>query len=118
MLILTRPAIAAIEASMKANDKIGSGIRISAENAGCSGPKYAMRFEPQPLETDVIVEIRDIRVFVDEASMTILTGATVDYSEEPENFGFNFTLALPSEEQASTCSKPSPSQGCGCGKAN
>ncbi len=117
MLILTRPAIAAIEASMKTNDKLGFGVRITAENGGCSGPKYSMRFEQEPLETDVIVEIRDIRVFVDEDSMDILAGATVDYSEAPENPGFNFALALPSEEQASSCSKPENSQGCGCGKA-
>jgi iron-sulfur cluster assembly protein len=116
MLILTRPAIAAIEASMKANDKIGFGVRITAENAGCSGPKYAMRFEQEPLENDVIVEIRDVRVFVDEESMNILTGATVDYSESPDNVGFNFALARPDEAAASTCTTPAKSQGCGCGK--
>jgi iron-sulfur cluster assembly protein len=116
MLILTRPAVAAIEASMKANDKIGFGVRIAAENAGCSGPKYSMRFEQEPLENDVVVEIRDVRVFVDEVSMNILTGATLDYSESPEDFGFNFALALPSEEEASTCTTPAKSQGCGCGK--
>jgi iron-sulfur cluster assembly protein len=116
MLILTRPAIAAIEASMNSNDKVGYGVRITAENAGCSGPKYSMRFEQEPLETDVILEIRDVRVFVDEESMNILTGATVDYSESPENFGFNFALALPDEAAAATCTTPAKSQDCGCGK--
>jgi iron-sulfur cluster assembly accessory protein len=115
MLILTRPAIAAIQTSMAKNDKLGQGVRIMAEAGGCSGPKYAMRFEAEPLETDSVIEIRDVRVFLDEASANILTGATVDYSEDPENFGFNFALALPSEEEASTCSKPAQG-GCGCGK--
>lgn len=117
MLILTRPAIAAIQSSMVVNDKVGQGVRILAEAGGCSGPKYTMRFEAEPAPTDSIIEIRDVRVFLDEASATILTGATIDYSEDPENFGFNFALALPTEEQASTCTTPNkPAGGCGCGK--
>lgn len=114
MLILTRPAIAAISASLIQNDKQGQGVRITAE-AGCSGPKYSMRIEPEPAPNDTVVEIRDVRVFMDQGSATILAGATVDYSEDPENFGFNFALALPTEEQASACtSKPSGS--CSCAK--
>lgn len=113
MLILTRQAIAAIENSMNANGKCGSGIRINAEPGGCSGPKYSMRFEDEPAEQDVIIEIRDIRVFVDEASMAILSGATVDYSDAPDTFGFNFTLAAPTE----SCSPPEASSGCSCAKA-
>jgi iron-sulfur cluster assembly accessory protein len=111
MLILTRPAIAAIESSLIANDKRGQGVRIAAE-AGCSGPKYTMRIEPDPAPNDTVVEIRDVRVFMDEGSATILAGATVDYSEDPENFGFNFALALPTEEEASSCSKPAGDCSC------
>ena len=111
MLILTRPAIAAIESSLIANDKRGQGVRISAE-AGCSGPKYTMRIEPDPAPNDTVVEIRDVRVFMNQDSATILAGATVDYSENPENFGFNFALALPTEEQASSCSKPAGDCSC------
>jgi hypothetical protein len=48
--------------------------------------------------------------------MNILAGATVDYSESPDNFGFNFALALPDEEAASKCTTPAKAQGCGCGK--
>ena len=113
MLILTRPAIAAIESSLIANEKRGQGVRIAAE-AGCAGPKYTMRIEPDPAPNDTVVEIRDVRVFMDEGSATILAGATVDYSEDPENFGFNFALALPTEEQASSCSKPTGD--CSCTK--
>jgi iron-sulfur cluster assembly accessory protein len=117
MIVLTRPALAAIETSMNANGKTGQGVRLIAEAGGCSGPKYTMRFEEKPEENDAVIEIRNVRVFVDEASMGILSGATVDYSEDPENFGFNFTLALPTEEEASSCSKPPQAGGgCGCGK--
>ncbi|MCW2284524.1 iron-sulfur cluster assembly accessory protein [Rhodoblastus acidophilus] len=114
MLILTRPAISAIEASLLANGRQGQGVRITAE-AGCSGPKYSMHIEPDPAPNDTVVEIRDVRVFIDQESATILAGATVDYSDDPDNLGFNFALTLPTEEQAAGCaSKPAGS--CSCAK--
>lgn len=116
MIVLTRAAIAAIETSLSENGKSGFGVRVTAEAGGCSGPKYSMRFEQEPQGDDTVIEIRDVRLFVNEASLNILTGATIDYSESPENFGFNFALALPNEEEASACSKPKPAEGCGCGK--
>ncbi|PWB79635.1 MAG: iron-sulfur cluster assembly accessory protein [Methylocystaceae bacterium] len=113
MLILTRPAVTAIENSMKLNDKTRHGVRIMAEAGGCSGPKYAMRFEQEPRDDDVVIEIRNVRVFVDEPSMNILRGATVDYSEDAENFGFNFILAQPE----SSCGEPGSGHSCSCSKA-
>jgi iron-sulfur cluster assembly accessory protein len=113
MLILTRRAIAAIELFMKTNDKAGFGVRIMAEAGGCSGPHYAMRLEAQPGDGDTIVEIRDVRVFLDQGSQTILTGATVDYSDAEDDHGFNFTLAQP----VSGCTKSTAGQSCSCGRA-
>jgi iron-sulfur cluster assembly protein len=114
MLILTRPAIGAIESAMRLNDKVGFGVRITAEG-GCSGPKFSMRFEPEPLSEDVIIEIRDIRVFVDDASMDILRGATVDYAQEGDARGFNFTLDPQASVQSSCNSEPSGTRSCGSG---
>jgi iron-sulfur cluster assembly protein/iron-sulfur cluster insertion protein len=114
MLILTRPAIAAIEASLLANNRPGQGVRITAE-AACSGPKYSMRIEADSAPDDTVVEIRDVRVFMDRASATILAGATVDYSEGPENFGFTFALAPPTEQRASNCASK-PAGACACAK--
>ena len=91
MSVLTRPAIGAIQSAMRENDKTGFGVRITAES-GCAGPKFSMRFEPEPLSEDVVIEIRDVRVFVDEPSMDILRGATVDYAQDGDARGFNFQL--------------------------
>lgn len=119
MLMLTRPAIAAIQNSMKVNDKADHGIRIMAESGGCSGPNYAMRFEAEPKEQDVIIEIHDVRIFVDEPSMDILRGATVDFSEDEENYGFNFILAQ--QEVTSSCNSGGNRESghsCSCSRAN
>jgi iron-sulfur cluster assembly protein len=109
MLILTRPAIGAIEAAMRQNDKLGRGVRITAES-GCCGPKFSMRFEPEPLSDDMVIEIRDVRVFLAEASMEILRGATVDYAQEGDSRGFNFTLdPAASQDAAQKCGCKGPS---------
>ncbi len=115
MLILTRQAVSAIEASMKANDRTSFGVRITAEPNGCSGPRYAMRFEQAPASEDLIVEIRDVRVFLDQASQTILAGATVDYSDSEDDHGFKFTLA---QQPVSSCSGQTAGHSCGCSGAN
>jgi len=118
MLILTRPAIGAIQSAMQQNDKTGCGVRIAAEG-GCSGPKFSMRFEPEPSSEDIVIEIRDVRVFVDEASMEILRGATVDYAQEGDSQGFNFTLdpsASRGAGQQCGCKSATPAAGnCGSG---
>ncbi|ARN80794.1 HesB/IscA family protein [Methylocystis bryophila] len=112
MLILTRPAIGAIQSAMLQNDKAGFGVRIAAEG-GCSGAKFSMRFEAEPLSEDVVIEIRDVRVFVDEASMDILRGATVDYTPDGDARGFNFTLDPETSLQSSCKSQPSETGTCG-----
>lgn len=104
MIVLTREAIAAIQNSMKVNDRLGYGVRVTAEAGSCSGPKYTMRFEEAPREEDAIIEIRDVRLFVDDATMTMLTGATIDYSNAPENGGFKFDLPV---QEESSCGRGS-----------
>jgi len=73
-----------------------------AQAGGCSGPKYTMNFEAAPGEEDAAIEIRNVRLFLDEESMAQLTGATIDYSDAPDNFGFNFNAPV---QQASSCGK-------------
>ncbi len=113
MIMLTRQAVAAIAATMRDEGKQGCGVRVSAENRGCSGPTYGMNFEEEPREGDVVIEIRDVRVFVDEASMSILTGTTIDYSDAPDNTGFSFDVP---ESAAAACSSPESGRNCACGK--
>ena len=113
MLMLTRQAVAAIVATMNEEGKQGFGVRVSAEVRGCSGPTFGMRFEEEPRKDDVVIEIRDVRVFVDEASMSILTGATIDYSEAPDNRGFSFDVP---EAAMAACSSPESRHNCSCGK--
>ncbi len=111
MIMLTRQAVAAIAATMNDEGKLGCGIRVSAKT-GCSGPTYGMCFEEEPREGDVVIEIRDVRVFVDEASMSLLTGTTIDYLDTPESVGFSFDAP---ENAAVACSSAESRHNCSCG---
>ena len=71
MIILTREAVTAVHGAIDRAGKPGFGLRLSAESNGCAGPRYAMSLEDEPQADDVVVEIRDLRVFVDPDSMTL-----------------------------------------------
>ena len=105
MIILTRPAIAALENVLRREGKLTGGVRISATNGGCSGPNYEMAVASDPGPDDTVIEIRGVRLFVAAENMPMLVGVTVDYAAGGDGSGFVFENA-----------EAAPS-GCGCGKA-
>jgi iron-sulfur cluster assembly protein len=111
MIILTRPAIAALENVLQREGKIAGGVRISATNGGCSGPNYEMAIESDPGPDDTVIEIRGVRLFVPAENMPMLVGVTVDYAPGGDGAGFIFE-----NPEAAPGNSTAPS-GCGCGKA-
>lgn len=105
MIVLTREAISAIEKSIQSEGKTGGGLRIAIEGGGCSGHKYSMQFEPEPRDDDTVIEIRDVRVFIDPTSGPLLVGTTVDFSTSPEGSGFVFD-------------NPNAAEKCACGTSS
>ncbi len=114
MIILTREAVAAVQGAIDRAGKPGFGLRLSAESNGCAGPRYSMRLEDEPQADDVVLEIRDVRVFVDPDSMALLVGATVGFSSSLEGSGFTFENPnIGSPEFANSGAAHS----CSCGKS-
>jgi iron-sulfur cluster assembly accessory protein len=79
-----------------------AGLRVSVLPGGCSGFKYSLNIEEQPLEDDMVMEIGGVRVFVDGFSAQYLNGVSVDYVTSMQGSGFTF-------------SNPNSTGGCGCG---
>ena len=110
MIILTRPAIAAIENVLRREGKTDGGVRISVTNGGCSGPNYEMMVESAPGPDDTIIEIRGVRLFVAAEKMPMFVGVTVDYSPRGgPGFFFESSEAVLGDAPAAS--------GCGCGKS-
>jgi iron-sulfur cluster assembly protein len=81
-----------------------AGLRVSVLPGGCSGFKYGLNIEDQPLEDDLVLEVGGLRVFVDMFSAQYLQGTTVDYVSSMQGSGFTFD-------------NPNATGGCGCGSS-
>lgn len=82
----------------------GYGLRIGVQPGGCSGFVYQMSFEKAPEATDVVLEEKGVKLFVDPDSLNMLRGAEVDYVDELNQSGFKVN-------------NPNAKQNCGCGKS-
>ena len=83
----------------KANSHLN--LRITVSGGGCSGFKYDMTFDDQIADHDLVFE--DC-VVTDEMSLSLLSGATIDYVTSL--MGENFKIT-----------NPNASSGCGCGES-
>ena len=82
-------------------------LRLSVEPGGCSGFSYKFELEEHENiddEEDTIIEHDSgARVVVDEGSLALLSGATIDFEDEMMKSAFIVT------------DNPMSSGGCGCG---
>jgi iron-sulfur cluster assembly accessory protein len=103
---LTPQAAAQVREFMKAEkvDERTAGLRVSVVPGGCSGFKYGLNIEENPLEDDIVVGNNGIQLFVDAFSAQYLGGTTIDYTSTMTASGFTFD-------------NPSSTGGCGCGSS-
>jgi len=82
-----------------------TGLRILVRK-GCSGLTYSMGLEEQAAEDDEVIDVEDVKVFVDPGSAMWLVGATMDYVAESA-MGSGFVFDNPN-------AVPPPPPGCSC----
>ncbi|MDH4070838.1 MAG: iron-sulfur cluster assembly accessory protein [Ignavibacteria bacterium] len=80
------------------------GLRLGVKGGGCSGMTYVLAFDEQPGEKDHILELHNIRVFIDPKSLFFLSGTVLDFSDGLNGKGFVFN-------------NPQASKTCGCGSS-
>ncbi len=73
-------------------------FRISVQGGGCSGFKYNFSFDNQVEKGDILID----QTVIDEASLKIIAGSTVDFKKEM--IGESFVI-----------NNPKASSSCGCG---
>ena len=66
------------------------GIRIFVSGGGCSGMTYGMTYADAPTAFDGILEMDDLKVFVDSVALSYLSGVEIDYKTEGLNSSFVF----------------------------
>lgn len=77
-------------------------LRLSVEGGGCSGFQYKFGFADAPDAGDLIAETDGVRLVVDDISIDLVRGASVDYVESLGGAAFKVD-------------NPNAAAGCGCG---
>jgi iron-sulfur cluster assembly protein len=80
------------------------GLRVYVYSGGCSGYRYGMMLEDQPTAEDSILDTNGLRVYVDNNSIPLLSGSSIDYVDTLMGAGFTVT-------------NPNAVTGCGCGSS-
>jgi|TARA_R110000868_G_scaffold300920_1_gene561369 iron-sulfur cluster assembly protein len=103
MILVTDTAAKKIKSNL---DKRGGGIgiRLGVRTTGCSGLAYVLEYVDTVHPGDVTLADNQINIIVDEKSLPVLNGITVDYVRQGLNEGFEFI-------------NPQEKDRCGCGES-
>jgi len=104
MIQMTDTAVNKVKEILETQEPKPAGLRISVVGGGCSGFNYSMAFENSPGMLDKVYEFGGLKVYIDQASLLYLEGASVDYVETLEGAGFKFN-------------NPNVKNTCGCGSS-
>ncbi|WP_244607277.1 iron-sulfur cluster insertion protein ErpA [Bosea sp. CS1GBMeth4] len=98
---LTDKAASRIVAVM-ANEAPGSMLRVSVAGGGCSGFQYVFDIDRQKAPGDLVIERDGATVLIDETSLDLLEGSTIDFVDDLVGQSFRIT-------------NPNATSSCGCG---
>ncbi len=104
MIQLTDSAVSAVSRFIDQADKPIFGLRIRVDGGGCSGFKYGMKLEETSADTDQVYDCDGVKILVDNESVELLDGVTVDFLDGLEGTGFKFE-------------NPNATENCNCGKS-
>ena len=104
MIQLTESAVSALRSAIAATPTPIAGLRISVQSGGCSGNKYQMGLVQAAEQGDVVGESHGVSIFIEPASVPLISGTTIDFVDSLQGSGFSF-------------SNPQAKYSCGCGKS-
>ena len=104
MITLTDAAATKVKDLIDAEGTPDLALRVAVRPGGCSGFSYEMFFDTDVAADDTLADQAGVRVVVDEASLELLKGATLDYKDGLQGAGF-------------AIENPNAQRSCGCGKS-
>ncbi|WP_341666405.1 iron-sulfur cluster assembly accessory protein [Blattabacterium cuenoti] len=81
-----------------------SFIRFGVKTGGCSGLSYELTFDQKKQKGDRLFQHKEMKILVDQNSISYLEGITLEYSDGLNGKGFYFN-------------NPKAKHTCGCGKS-
>jgi iron-sulfur cluster insertion protein len=104
MITLTEKASEKVKEIQSAEGLQGQGLRLRVIGGGCSGFTYDLFFDDEITDMDETFDSRGIPLYVDQMSLTYLSGTEIDYVEGLYGAGFKFN-------------NPVAKSTCGCGSS-
>lgn len=102
---LTSSAAAKVKELIASEGDKDMALRVGVKRSGCSGYAYDMFFDSAIDPSDIVNETDGVKVVVDAASVSMVTGAIVDFKDDGLA-GAGFAIE-----------NPNVSGTCGCGKS-
>jgi len=88
--------------SVMAKEPPGAMLRVSVAGGGCSGFQYIFDIEETKAPDDLVIERDGAAVVIDETSLDLLEGCTIDFVDDLTGQSFRIT-------------NPNATSSCGCG---
>ncbi len=104
MITVTDSAAAKVKELLDQENDESLALRVAVRPGGCSGFSYEMFFDGEMSDEDKSTDHGGVRVVVDPASASLLTGATLDYKDGLQQTGFSID-------------NPNAQRSCGCGQS-
>ena len=79
-------------------------LRVAVRGGGCAGMSYALTIDSEADEEDLLIELDDLKVYIDPHSAGILHKTTIDFVKSGLVEGFVFN-------------NPEANTTCGCGSS-
>jgi iron-sulfur cluster insertion protein len=103
-VLVTDSAAKRVAFVLAQDEYIGRMLRISVSGGGCSGFQYGFTFDDARTDDDVLIERDGARILIDNVSLDLLNGSTIDYVEDL--IGAAFAIRNPQAKSS-----------CGCGNS-
>ena len=78
-----------------------AALRVAVLAGGCSGFQYRFELDDTPQADDLLIERGAAKVLVDPASLDLLAGSELDYTDEL--MGSHFAVRNPNAKSACGC---------------
>ena len=102
MVSLTSQAVKEVRRLIAEQNNPNLALRVGVKGGGCSGFTYAMGFDSEQREMDVVFEQEGVKILCDPKSHLYLDGMTIDFKSDLTDGGFRFI-------------NPNAKGSCGCG---
>ncbi len=103
-LILTKKATEKLKDLTSSQKNNMEGLKIVVSPGGCAGYHYDFELTQSKEDKDIVIETEGVKVFIDQESLDMIKGSTIDYVDALQGAGFKV-------------SNPQATSTCGCGQS-